>query len=266
MYIFEPVTEKAPKKKSLKMVKTYFLVFLISLATLSLNAQNRVIEITGKIISHNTEKAIPFATVLNVEKNTVALSDTLGFFHITMLEKEHLRISAIGYNTVTLNFEEIQANETNVYIIRLKRKVYELSGIDVFDARWKDFEFDFKNVQPEDNETQQRIQDWFYTLISPQELALITSSTAIGIPIHFKTPREKQLKKLEKIKAREHKSNVIHKKYNMKIVSEITGLEEQELEDFMTWCNFNTEFLYYANDYDITNAVRKRFEQYKQLK
>ena len=263
MYIFELITKKAPKNTSIQMVKTYFLILITTLAALSTNAQNRVIEITGKIISHNTEKAIPFATVLNVEKNTVSLSDTLGFFHITMLEKEHLRISAIGYNTVTLDFEEIQANETNVYIIRLKRKVYELSGIDIFDARWKDFEFDFKNVQPEDNETQQRIQDWFYTLISPQELALITSSTAIGIPIHFKSSREKQLKKLEKIKAREHKSNVIHQKYNMQIVSEITGLKGQSLEDFISWCNFNTEFLYYANDYDIINAVRKRFENYK---
>lgn len=248
------------------MLKKILLSVAFLLILQSIQGQNRVVEITGKIISEKNQKPIPFSTVTNVEKNKVTLSDSLGFFHITMLEKEHLRISAIGYKTANLSFDDIEANETNVYIITLESKVYELSNLNIYDARWKDFEFDFRNIKPEDKATQQRIQDWFYTLISPQELALITSSTAIGIPIHFKSSREKQLQKLEKIKAREHKANVIDKKYNRAFVAEITKLKGKALEDFMEWCNFNTEFLYYANEYDIINAVKKRFANYKRIK
>lgn len=229
---------------------------------LSAQAQNKVVEITGKVIAQNSQKPIPFATVLNINKNSVSISDSLGFFHITMLEKEKLRVSAIGYETLTLGFEEINPNEINVYFIELIPKVYQLANIDIFDARWKDFEFEFKNVKIEEDETQKRIQQWFFSIISAKELALITSSTAIGIPIHFKTKKEKQLKKLKKIKEREYRSNIIGKKYNLSIVSQHTGLSKQEAEKFIKWCNFNSEFLYYSNDYDIVNAIKKRFKTY----
>lgn len=241
-------------------------VLLALLVSGELHAQNKVVEITGKIISADTQRPIPYATVVNIEKNTAALSDSLGFFHITMLEKETLRISAIGYHVLNLSFKDIEANEINVYIIRMQPKIYEMTNINIYEARWKDFEYEFKQIKTEDNPTQRRIQEWFYTLISPEELALITSSTAIGIPIHFKTPQEKQRKKLAELKRKAHKSDVIAKKFNLQIVEDITGLTGDELEDFVSWCNFNTEFLYYANDYDIINAVKKRFVRYKNLK
>ncbi len=251
------------------MEKNKRILILITLLTNFLTiptlAQNKVVEITGKIVSETTKAPIPFATIINTGKNTVTLSDTAGLFHLTMLEKENIRISAIGYKTATVNFQDITPNEINIYIIHMIPKVYEMANIDIYKARWNDFEYEFKQIKPKKNTTQNNIQEWFYTLVSPEELALITSATAIGIPIHFKTNREKQKIKLEIQKQKAHKSEVIYKKYNLNIVSKITGLKNKELENFMKWCNFNTEFLYYANDYDIINAVQKRFKKYQNI-
>ncbi len=245
------------------------LTLLITLILLSLNtsAQNKIIEVTGQLISEETQKPVPYATIINIAKNKVTLSDTLGFFHITILEKETLRVSAIGYKTKFVNFRELNPNDINVYIIKLKKQVYEMANINIYQARWNDFVYEFKQIKTETNTTQNRIQAWFYTLVSPEELALITAgNSGIGIPVTFKSHREKQLQKLNELKQKARKSDIIYKKYNPEIVKKITKLEGKELDLFIKWCNFNTEFLYYANEYDILNAISKRFERYKRIK
>jgi hypothetical protein len=73
----------------------------------------------------------------------------------------------------------------------------------------------------EKQETKERIEKWFYSLIDPKELALITASTAIGIPLNFKSKQDKQRIELEDIKRKEQENKIIEAKYNPELISEI---------------------------------------------
>ena len=147
-----------------------------------------------------------------------------------------------------------------------EEKTYQIANVDIYEARWKDFEFEFIHTEAEDTETKDKIEKWFHSLIDPKELALLTASASIGIPINYKTKADKQRIKVEELKKRDAENKIIEMKYNPELVTELTGLNNTETIRFMRFCNFSREFLLYSNDYDIILEVNKQYERYLKIK
>jgi hypothetical protein len=219
-------------------------------------------EITGKIVNEKDNTPVYYADIVNISRGKATTCDSLGYFHIIMLKEDILRINALGYEKKYFSLKDSSVNVSEIYIIKLEEKTYHIAGVDIYDARWKDFKFEFSHVEIEKQETKDRIQKWFYTLIDPKELALITASTAIGIPLNFKSNQDKQNIKLEEIKKIEAENKIIYSKFNPELVSEITGFNENETFRFIKFCNFQREFLLQANDYDIILEIKKQYERY----
>ena len=181
-------------------MKKHIILFISLSLILSLSSsaqKNRIIELTGKIINEKDNSPVHYAMVMNIKKGKGVACDSLGFFHITILEDDILKINALGFEREYFSLKDTAVNENEIFIIKLREKTYKLSNVDIYEARWKDFEFEFIHTETEKQETKERIEKWFYTLIDPKELALITASTAIGIPINFKTKQDKQKIKVE---------------------------------------------------------------------
>jgi hypothetical protein len=246
-----------------RFVRLSLVVVLMIISTLNASSQlKEIVEITGKIVSMKDNSPIHFASVMNLNKGTGYTCDSLGYFHVTMHRDDILIINALGYERKYFSLKDSVLNTSEIFIIKLDEKTYHIAGVDIYDARWKDFEFEFSKVEIEKQETKDRIQKWFYTLIDPKELALITASTAIGIPIHFKSNQDKQNIKLEEIKIIDAENKIIYSKYNPELVAEITGFNESETYRFMKFCNFDRGFLLKSNDYDIITEIKKQHERY----
>jgi hypothetical protein len=237
----------------------------VSIPQLHYSQVKKIVEITGRIVSEKDNSPIHYASIINLNKSQGYTCDSVGFFHVTMHRDDILAINALGYERKYFSLNDSISNISQIFLIKLEEKTYHIAGVDIYDARWKDFEFEFSKVEIENQETKERIQKWFYTLIDPKELALITASTAIGIPINFKSKQDKQKVELEEIKVIEAENKIIYSKYNPELVSEITGFNESETYRFIKFCNFDREFLIRSNDYEIIVEIKKQFDRYLKI-
>lgn len=240
----------------------FLFALIIGFNSNSISQESRIVEITGKILNKKDDKPIPHATIINIKKGKATSCDSLGYFHITMLADDLLRIYALGFERKYFSFKDTVINTSEIIIIKLEEKTYKLANVDIFDARWKDFEFEFIHTEIEKQETKDRIEKWFYTLIDPKELALITASVSMGIPINYKTKSDKQKIKVIELEKQDIENRIIESKYNPELVAELTGLNTTETIKFMRFCNFNREFLLSSNDYDIIIIIKKKFDLY----
>lgn len=249
-----------------RTLRLFVLIILLMTIVLSGHSQiKEIIEITGKIVSEKDNSPIHYASIMNLNKGTGYTCDSLGYFHVTIHRDDILIINALGYERKYFSIRDSILNTFEIFIIKLDEKTYHIAGVDIYDARWKDFEFEFSKMEIEKQETKDRIQKWFYTLIDPKELALITASTAIGIPIHFKSNQDRQNIKLEEIKIIDAENKIIYSKYNPELVAEITGFNESETYRFMKFCNFDRGFLLKSNDYDIITEIKKQLDRYYKI-
>jgi len=248
-------------------LKNYLLILFILLFSLSLFSQkNDIIEITGQVISEKDNSPIHFATITNLKKGTTTSCDSLGYFHITMLQNDILRINALGFEKHYFSFSDSLVSITNIYVIKLKVKTYKIANVDIYEARWKDFEFEFEHTEIEKHETKEKIEKYFYSLIDSKELALLTASVSIGIPITYKTKSERQKIKVKELELQEIQSKIIAKKYNPELVSELTGLNDTETIKFMRFCMFSRKYLLKVNEYDLIVSINKKFDRYFKIK
>lgn len=243
------------------IIISFFALFMYSPYFASAQ-KDTVIDITAKIINRDTGKPVAFATIVNIKKNTAILSDTAGYFHFTILKSDILRISAIGYRTANIFFTDSAYSKTKIYNITLVEKTYPIAKVNIYEARWKDFEYEFANLEIKKDETQERIIEWFQSIISTQDLALITSAAAIGIPINYKTKSERQKIIVAEFEKKDEEDRLIAKKFNNEIVAQLTGLKIEDTEKFILYCNFNRIYLLSANEYEIATEIKKRYNAY----
>ncbi len=223
---------------------------------------NIVIEITGRLVNAHKFKPVPYANIINTKNGRITVSDSLGFFHFTLLKNDVLRISSIGYETRYLCFKDSIVYDSIISTIKLYKRIYALSEVDIYEARWEDFKFEFSHTELENDETRTRIEEWMHSIISIEELALITAAVSVGIPIPYKSKREKQLQRVKELKIIDAEEKIIDLKFNPEIVKIITGLEEDKIKDFMRFCKFDRKFLLRANDYDIITKIKTKFKMY----
>ncbi len=88
-----------------------------------------------------------------------------------------------------------------------------------------------------------------------------------GNPLSFIASKFSREEKEKKMVARYQKQvdyqKQIRAKYNQSVVLELTGLPEDEIEDFMNFCKLNDSFLGPASEYEIAIAVNKCLVDFK---
>jgi len=248
----------------LKKIQLILFSFLFSLNVFSQNSD--IVEITGQVISEKDNSLIHFATIINLKKGKTTSCDSLGYFHITMLKNDILRINALGFETHYFSFSDSLISSSNIYVIKLKVKTYKIANVDIYDARWNDFEFEFNHTEVEKHETKDKIEKYFFSLIDAKELALLTASVSIGIPINYKTKSDKQKLKVKELELQDLENKIIEAKYNPELVSELTGLNDSETIKFMRFCMFDRKFLLKVNEYDLIVSINSKFDRYFKIK
>ncbi len=247
-----------------KKILISLLILFNSFVNFSQNTE--IYEITGHVINQKNGHPVKYATVINLKKDKATICDSLGYFNITALKNDEIKIFALGFETKYINLSDTDISPSEIFTLKMKQKTYKINNVNIFEERWKDFVFDFSHTDIKKNETQEKIQEWFYALVDPKELAILTASAAVGIPINYKTKIEKQKLKVEKLKKQELENKIIESKYNPELVSELTGLNKTETIKFMRFCNFGRNFLLKANDYDVITAIRNNYERYLKIK
>ncbi|MFN8258701.1 MAG: carboxypeptidase-like regulatory domain-containing protein [Bacteroidales bacterium] len=247
-----------------------FLIFLSfvchvkSLAQAEKNTDtSRVYTFRGKLVD-NENKPLAFANIINKLRGHTAVSDSGGNFQISVVYKDSLRISAIGFQTKHLFIKDKLQKDTVLHVIVMSKKTYDLATVNIYELRWQVFKAEFMEEKVEEDKTAIRISNWMANLVPSDELRMIfQAARGPGFSLNFKTKADKSRKKVNEL---EKKYQLIAPKYNDKLITEITGLKGLEIYEFTEFCNFDEAYLMQATEYEIMEVILEKWKEYEQLK
>jgi len=246
-------------------MKKILLVFFMSFLAINLIAQDSTVYILiGKVVDVETNKPIPAATIINVNKLIGMQTDTSGNYRILMTQKDSIKVSCIGYKTRYWK-PDFSASVGGLISspITLESQTYQIGKVDIYKLRWSAFVYEVSQTEVKEDEVQKRLVKWITTIIENEDLASMNVKEGIQIPLPIVTSREKQLKKIYAQKKIDELNKEANAKFNPAFVSNITGLKGEELDKFMKHCSFERDFILKSSEYDLIVIIQDIYKEYQ---
>jgi hypothetical protein len=237
-------------------------VLLITLETVgqSLPA-NEPVRLSGVIVNE-ADEPLPFVTVTNLSTQRGVVSDEEGFFYLTFPAQDTLQLSAVNYEAYRLYFGDT-AQATNYDLtIRLSEKTYQLENVTVFAFR--------------DEAAFKRAVLALDDLPEPEKVVVPGAyqgprhekKASIGSPISFIfdrfSKRAKYERQVQQAKQEATYQKALSRKYNRAMIEEITGLNDDRLDEFILFCRLEDQFIEESNEYDIIVAINSCYRDFQQ--
>ena len=219
------------------------------------------IRLSGVIVNE-ADEPLPFVTVTNLRTRQGVVSDEEGFFYLTFSAQDTLQLSAVNYEAYRLYFGDT-AQATNYDLtIRLSEKTYQLENVTVFAFR--------------DEAAFKRAVLALDDLPKPEKVVIPGSyrgprrekKASIGSPISFIfdrfSKRAKYERQVQQARQEATYQKVLSKKFNRAMIEEITGLNDERLDEFILFCRLEDRFIEESNEYDIIVAINQCYRDFQQ--
>ena len=239
------------------MVKLVKLLFFVVICTVTAYAQER--SVYGRIIDSTRHEGINGLIIQNKTSGQMVNSNKTGDFYIRGVAGDSLIVMDIGYERAGTIFD----GQNRYPVIATKAQPIMLREVVITEKRW--------------GELQNEINDF---LNNPQNAGairkeilgnLVNSNTSapgvLGISIdglyELWSKQGKLNRKVADLKYNDIKEFYVGLKYNKKTILQITKLDDHEIDDFMTYCRPNEDFILRASDYELTNKILACLKDYR---
>lgn len=251
-----------------RCMKIFFTIITFFGFSCQLSAQ----EVQGRVTASTDSLPIEGAHIVNTTQNRMAISDQNGWFYLVVKKGDTLVASNINFNS-----KQFVVKSTNHLSISLNPAIIQLEEVQV--SNLPETEADFRRKLIGMGEIEDRsFVPFGMKPNSPKGRVPknydpdYTNSLgyAINKPISFIvkkiSKKHKNELKYHQIVANQEKKITSDKKYNPKIVKELTGLEENDLIDFMHYLDIDPAFVSRSSDYEIAARILKAYDEYKAQK
>ena len=205
----------------------------------------------SRVVCDSSFNSVSGCHIINKTQNTGTTTNMYGDFKISANINDTISFSVLGYEKLTIVVTESMYNYG--YIVKLKPIAYELEELTI-----TPFSIDFPSIS--------RFE--IYTPPLPNQGGINLLPTEIN-PVSFfynKFSKEgKQKRYYKKVIDGTADFMVIGEKYNGLMVSQITGLKDDELIKFMSYCNFSKDFLLNYSPETIRRAIRQKYSEFAEL-
>jgi hypothetical protein len=201
------------------------------------------------VVSDSTLTSIRDCHIINKTLRMGTVTDAYGDFKITANVNDSIFFSAIGYEKLTIALTD--SMYTYGYIIKLKPATYELDEV---------------IIQPLIERP--LITKWeVYTKPLPNQGGInIPLPNPLDHPVtalyDLLSKEGKQKRYNQKLTEGTHDFMLLGEKFNGEMVSQMTGLMDDELIKFMSYCNFTNDFLMNYSPETIKREIRKKYQEY----
>lgn len=229
-----------------------------------LNAQETYVE--GFI----TDGQIPLhgAHIQNISKEKLTTSAPNGFFTIPAQVGDSIAISYVGYeDTVLITDLVMLTTKPNIQLEKSKIVLDEVV-ITPFPDYW-----DFKQLILDTEPPADTVIKYDLPVVSlnhfydPRSEPIAPSQSngatvRIGFDLTGLTKKGKEKKKLIEKRKEKELWEKAHQKFNRDWVSQITGLDGNELTDFIDYCHFTPEYIIETPHYELHHKVMALLEEF----
>ena len=222
----------------------------------------------ARITDLKDNSAVQFAHIVNLNTGRGNISDTLGYFGVTVHPMDVINVSAIGYFDYTFTVSDSLLASALVPAIELRPRSYSIPSVDVNPlGTYNQFKYKLLNLDLPEAEFQIHP-----TVIRKLELGLdsiaVVEPMSLGSPVtalyNLLSKEGKSNRKLAKILEQEELERELYPKFNREMAGRVSGLEGTELNEFIKFCNFEAGFLLESTDYQISQAILKCLKNWEE--
>ena len=200
----------------------------------------------SRVVSDSSFNSIRDCHIINTTQRMATVSDAYGNFKIVANLNDSISFSALGYEKRTIVVTDSVYNYG--HIIQLKPITYEMDEVVIRPlieapviSKWEVYAKPLPNQGGVNIPTDIHPVSFFYDRFSKEG---------------------KQKKYYRKITNGTADFMVIGEKFNGEMVAELTGLQNDELIKFMSYCNFSNYFLMNYSPKTIQRAIRQKYQEY----
>ena len=222
------------------------------------------VKIVGSIVDDSTGYPIPYAHIIDTKLNKGAPADNKGEFRLLVDSFDTLKITAIGYKDFYLTPYRLDGEEEVTILIRMVPTAYQLDELDIYSEDPK------KKFFRDQGQTKSYPINMQRGTKSPNPNASSAGTGYITAFANLFNRHAKQEKKLVKIKESElrlqieaEKDQLVISRFGEDNISNLTGLGEKDIAQFMKEYPLSDQFILMANDYEFMAAVMRNLRDYK---
>jgi len=218
----------------------------------------------GIVVDSVTDSPLSFVHILNESTRRGYISDSSGKFSIECSSGDTLVFISLGYLGKVIIVDILEQE------VQLVPRIYSIDEVSIQTYRsYEQFRHDFLKVQPEKD-----LEIKGLPRGKPIDVPVLLDTNQIQSPafllfhplsfLYYNfSKEEKSKRKAFYLERRKGEEIVVQGKFNREIIHQITGLEGDDLTNFIGFCNFSHEFLYESTELEIVNKIYEKFDAYK---
>ncbi len=219
-------------------------------------AQER--SVYGRVVDSTRHEGIDGLIIQNKTSGQMVNTNKTGDFYIRAFPGDSILVVDLGYDRAGTTYDGV-----NRYpVIATKQQPRMLREVVISEKRWQE-------LQDEINEFLRNPQSGgaIREQIIGNLLNTNTTQPGIGISIdglyELWSKQGKLNRKVADLKYNDVKEFYVGLKYNPRLVTQITKLEDHEVDDFMSYCRLSEDFVLRATDYDLTNKILSCLKEFR---
>ncbi|WP_108802570.1 carboxypeptidase-like regulatory domain-containing protein [Aquimarina sp. Aq107] len=248
-----------------------FLIYILLIAGISINAQETDSQtVSGKVLNASTDSKLQSVHVVNLSQVIGTITNKEGDFEIKAKVNDTLYFTYIGYKPLRVRVTNDWKKFGDVKI-KMTELGIALEEVVVADVQLTGYlEIDAKKI-PVYNNYRYSISglNSGYEGGSRQPGAVNKVLGAIFNPADFLynifSKRSNELRKLRKMKKDDEIRNLLETKFDRATLMALLQVERIDIDEILRNCNYSADFIKFANDLQILDAISECYEEYKVL-
>jgi uncharacterized protein YxeA len=213
----------------------------------------------GKVEDPESGKGIASINIQNKRTGQIVVTNDLGEFYLRAIKGDSIFISTFGYDRKGIKYDAINKNPI-IYAVQQATMLQELVVIDKKNSELKrEIEYFLNN--PTDAKAIRN--EILKSMINTQTSRPMSIGISIDALYDMYSKEGKSKRKVADLQYNDVKKFYADLKYNKQIVSQITKLQEEEIEEFMNFCKPTEDFILRSSDYELTFKILKCLGEFR---
>tara|TARA_B100000427_G_scaffold143233_1_gene119285 strand:+ start:53 stop:814 length:762 start_codon:yes stop_codon:yes gene_type:complete len=250
-----------------------WMFFYISLFVFTLlKAQDQIQVFSAVVENESTGFPMESVHVLNLTQIIGTTTDKNGRFEIKVSANDTLYFSYLGFKPIKVAVTndlmkfgnaKFELTELALALEEIILRPYQLTGI---------LDIDAKNIpiNTAKRYSVSGLPNIGYEAGNRNPYSITKTFKAILSPVDFLhnlfSQKEKQLRKLKKMREDDEIKNLLSSKFNREILTQLLYISKVEIYEILRGCNFSDTFIKDSNDLQILEAISECYDEYRVLK
>ena len=250
-----------------------WMFFYVSLFAFTLlKAQDQIQVFSAVVENESTGFPMESVHVLNLTQIIGTTTDKNGRFEIKVSANDTLYFSYLGFKPLKVAVTndlmkfgnaKFELTELALALEEIILRPYQLTGI---------LDIDAKNIpiNTAKRYSVSGLPNIGYEAGNRNPYSITKTFKAILSPVDFLhnlfSQKEKQLRKLKKMREDDEIKNLLSSKFNREILTQLLYVSKVEIYEILRGCNFSDTFIKDSNDLQILEAISECYDEYRVLK